>query len=137
MRSVSASASGHAVASSAVERDDRGGEGLLDVAAAGAPAGEPGRPPVAVDEVEQRERHVQVVSTEGLGGDRARFLGRLGLRRARAEIAQGRDATRLDHLRRDLVDRRQDAADAARGRRIGNRTVGDREVGLFEEAVAV
>ena len=57
---------------------------------------------VAVDEVDERERHVLGVTAERLGRDRARVLGGLRPGRARAEIAQRGDSPRLDHLGGDL-----------------------------------
>ena len=73
---------------------------------------------------------------ERLGRNGAGLLGRLGLRRAGAEVAQDHDATLGNHLLCNLVHRRQHAADAPRRRVVGNRTVGDREMRFLDEAMA-
>ena len=94
-------------------------------------------PALGVEEVDQGERDVLVVRRQRLRRDGARLLGGLRLGGMRPEVAQDRHATLADDLLGDLVHGGQHPADAARRGLVGHGAVGDREVGLLDEAVAV
>ena len=69
--------------------------------------------------------------------DRARFLGRLRIACAGAEIAQDDDSALGHNPGGDFMDRRQDTANAARHGFVGNGAIRDGEMGFFDEPVAV
>ena len=92
---------------------------------------------IRIDQVDECERYVLVVGAERPGGNLAGLLGGLGLPGPRAEVAQGGEAALADDLFGNLVHRRQHPADAARRGVVGNRAVGDGEMGLLDEPVPV
>ena len=92
--------------------------------------------PVRVEQVDQGERNVSGVLRQDVRGGGARLLGRPRFHdRLRAEVSQCEHTSLADDLFGGLGDRRDDAADAPVGGRVGHRTVRDREVRFFGEPV--
>lgn len=71
------------------------------------------------------------------GNEAASFFRCLCFDRPRTEVAQHIDTPFADHLFGDLMDCRENAADAARRALVRNGAVCDREMSLFDETVPI
>ena len=92
---------------------------------------------IRVDQIEQGERDVLCMRSQGLGRERAGLFRRLRLDGPRAQITQRRHAPVAHHFFCDLVDGRQHPADPALDRFVGRGAVGDREMAFLDETVPV
>ena len=112
--------------------DERERGRALDPSAGGD---EPGVAAIVLDQVEQRERHVRIVGGERLGRELRGFLRRLGRHGQRAEVAQRPQSPLAEHALGRLGHRDEVAEHV--GALASDRAVGEREVGLFQVAVAL
>jgi hypothetical protein len=99
---------------------------------------EPSALATRLDQVEERERNVEAILSEGRRRHLAREPWRPRLGSAGAELAQRLELTLAVHLLGGFGHGREHPADASRPHRfVGHRAVRDLEVRLFEEAFAV
>ena len=92
---------------------------------------------VRIEQIEHGEGNVLGVLRQDVGGGDAGLDVGARFRHARAQVPQDADAPLTDDLLRDLVHRREHAADAARRGFVGHRAVADGEVAFFDEPVAL
>ena len=91
---------------------------------------------VRIEKIEDCEGHILGVLREDVGGGNAGLDVGADFGDPGAQVPQDADAPLADDLLRDLVHRREHAADAARRGLVGHRAVADGEVAFFDEPIA-